>query len=103
MRSQIVFFQICSSSFSYCRNLPSWHPPSPQPRFSSHDDMYEREYGQVRYGIDWHAGKPGEDGNDERVGAANAAMSKGDMKGACRSYMRAQKLGAAKPATGVKM
>jgi hypothetical protein len=65
--------------------------------------MYEREYGQVRYGIDWHAGKPGEDGNDERVGAANAAMSKGDMKGACRSYMRAQKLGAAKPATGVKM
>ena len=27
----------------------------------------------------------------KEMGGANAAMSKGDMKGACRSYMRAQK------------
>ena len=39
----------------------------------------------------------------KKMGAANAAMSKGDMKGACRSYMRAQKMGAAKPSAGMKM
>jgi len=39
----------------------------------------------------------------KEMGAANAAMSKGDMKGACRSYMRAQKKGAAKPSAGMKM
>jgi|RhiMetStandDraft_4_1073278.scaffolds.fasta_scaffold26585_3 hypothetical protein len=39
----------------------------------------------------------------KEMGAANAAMSKGDMKGACRSYMRAQKMGAAKPSAGMKM
>ena len=27
---------------------------------------------------------------------ANAAMSKGDMRGACKSYMRAQKMGSTK-------
>ena len=26
------------------------------------------------------------------MGAANAAMAKGDMRGACRSYMRAQQM-----------
>ena len=44
-----------------------------------------------------------ENGNMKEMGAANAAMSKGDMKGACRSYMRAQKMGAAKPGAGMKM
>lgn len=39
----------------------------------------------------------------KEMGKANAAMSKGDMRGACRSYMRAQKMGAAKPAGGMKM
>jgi hypothetical protein len=62
--------------------------------------MYEREYGQIRYGIDCDAGKPA---MMKEMGAANAAMSKGDMKGACRSYMRAQKMGAAKPGAGMKM
>jgi hypothetical protein len=28
--------------------------------------------------------------------AANMSMSKGDMRGACKSYMRAQKMGAMK-------
>ena len=39
----------------------------------------------------------------KEMGVANAAMSKGDMKGACKSYMRAQKMGAAKPSAGPKM
>ena len=30
----------------------------------------------------------------KEMGAANAAMSKGDMREACKSYMRAQKMGA---------
>jgi hypothetical protein len=28
----------------------------------------------------------------KEMGAANAAMSKGDMRGACKSYMRAQQM-----------
>ena len=32
----------------------------------------------------------------KEIGAANTAMSKGDMRGACKSYMRAQKVGASK-------
>lgn len=32
----------------------------------------------------------------KEMGAANAAMSKGDMRGACKSYMRAQKMAASK-------
>ena len=39
----------------------------------------------------------------KEMGMANAAMSKGDMRGACKSYMRAQKMGAVKPAGGMKM
>ena len=39
----------------------------------------------------------------KEMGAANAAMSKGDMEGAWGSYMRAQKMGAAKPSAGMKM
>ena len=66
------------------------------PSFSCHDDMYEREYGQIRYGIDCDAGKPGEDGNDERDGRANAAMSKGDMKGACRELHASPENGCSK-------
>ncbi|HKH01625.1 MAG TPA: hypothetical protein VKB08_13010 [Bradyrhizobium sp.] len=30
----------------------------------------------------------------KEMGAVNTAMSKGDMRGACKSYMRAQKMGA---------
>ena len=30
------------------------------------------------------------------IGAANTAMSKGDMRSACRSYIRAQKMGSKK-------
>jgi hypothetical protein len=30
----------------------------------------------------------------KEMGAANTAMSKGDMRGACKSYLRAQKMGA---------
>jgi hypothetical protein len=29
----------------------------------------------------------------KEMGSANAAMSKGDMRGACKSYMRAQQMG----------
>ena len=87
----------------FCGDYPFGTLHRRSPSLSCHDDIYEREYGQVHYGIDCHAGRPGEDGNDERDGAANAAMSKGDMKGACRSYMRAQKMGAAKPSAGMKM
>lgn len=32
----------------------------------------------------------------KEMGVANTAMSKGDMKGACKSYMRAQTMGGAK-------
>lgn len=32
----------------------------------------------------------------KEMGMANAAMSKGDMRGACKSYMRAQKMGTMK-------
>lgn len=32
----------------------------------------------------------------KELGSANTAMSKGDMRGACKSYMRAQKIGATK-------
>lgn len=32
----------------------------------------------------------------KEMGAANTAMSKGDMRGACKSYMRAQKAGTMK-------
>ena len=39
----------------------------------------------------------------KEMGAANAAMSKGDMKGACQSYLRAQKMGGTKPSAGMKM
>jgi hypothetical protein len=36
--------------------------------------------------------------------AANMSMSKGDMRGACKSYMRAQKMGAMKTGmSGMKM
>jgi hypothetical protein len=39
---------------------------------------------------------PGKAAMMKEVGAANTAMSKGDMRGACKSYMRAQKMGASK-------
>jgi hypothetical protein len=32
----------------------------------------------------------------KEMGTANTAMSKGDMRGACKSYIRAQKMGAKK-------
>jgi hypothetical protein len=32
----------------------------------------------------------------KELGDANTAMSKGDMRGACKSYMRAQKMGSTK-------
>jgi hypothetical protein len=32
----------------------------------------------------------------KEMGTANTAMSKGDMRGACKSYTRAQKMGAKK-------
>jgi hypothetical protein len=32
----------------------------------------------------------------KEMGAANAAMSKGDMRGACKNYMRAQNMGSQK-------
>lgn len=39
---------------------------------------------------------PGKMAMMKEMGAANAAMSKGDMRGACKSYMRAQKMSASK-------
>ena len=39
---------------------------------------------------------PGKMAMMKEMGSANMAMSKGDMRGACKSYMRAQKMGAAK-------
>ena len=35
---------------------------------------------------------PGKAAMMKEKGAANAAMAKGDMRGACKSYMRAQKM-----------
>ena len=35
---------------------------------------------------------PGKAAMMREVGAANTAMSKGDMRGACKSYMRAQQM-----------
>ena len=35
---------------------------------------------------------PGKFAMMKEMGAANTAMSKGDMQGACKSYMRAQKM-----------
>jgi hypothetical protein len=39
---------------------------------------------------------PGKMAMMKEMGNANMAMSKGDMRGACRSYMRAQKMGSGK-------
>ncbi len=36
---------------------------------------------------------PGRMAMMKEMGTANTAMSKGDMRGACKSYMRAQKMG----------
>ena len=36
---------------------------------------------------------PQKTGMMKEMGMANTAMSKGDMRGACKSYMRAQKMG----------
>lgn len=36
---------------------------------------------------------PGKMGMMKEMGMANAQMSKGDMRGACKSYMKAQKMG----------
>ena len=35
---------------------------------------------------------PGKAAMMKEMGAANAAMAKGDMRGACKSYMRAQQM-----------
>jgi hypothetical protein len=35
---------------------------------------------------------PGKAAMMKEIGAANAAMAKGDMRGACKSYMRAQQM-----------
>jgi hypothetical protein len=35
---------------------------------------------------------PGKFAKMKEMGAANTAMSKGDMRGACKSYMRAQQM-----------
>jgi hypothetical protein len=39
---------------------------------------------------------PGKMAMMKEMGMANTAMSKGDMRGACKSYMRAQKIGSSK-------
>ena len=39
---------------------------------------------------------PGKMAMMKEMGMANTAMSKGDMRGACKSYMRAQKTGSSK-------
>jgi hypothetical protein len=39
---------------------------------------------------------PGKMAMMKEMGNANMAMSRGDMRGACRSYMRAQKMGSGK-------
>ena len=39
---------------------------------------------------------PGKMAMMKEIGAANTAMSKGDMRGACKSYMRAQTMGSKK-------
>ena len=39
---------------------------------------------------------PGKAAMMKEIGSANTAMSKGDMRGACKSYVRAQKMGASK-------
>jgi hypothetical protein len=41
-------------------------------------------------------GGPGKMAIMKEMGTANTAMSKGDMRGACRSYIRAQKMGSKK-------
>jgi hypothetical protein len=42
------------------------------------------------------ADSPGKMAMMKEMGNANMAMSKGDMRGACKSYMRAQKMGSSK-------
>ncbi len=39
---------------------------------------------------------PGKMAMMKEMGMANTAVSKGDMRGACKSYMRAQKMGSKK-------
>jgi hypothetical protein len=39
----------------------------------------------------------------KQIGMANMEMSKGNMKGACKYYMDAQKMGMTKPSGGMKM
>ena len=39
---------------------------------------------------------PGKMAMMKEMSSANMAMSKGDMRGACKSYMRAQKMGSSK-------
>ena len=39
---------------------------------------------------------PGKMGMMKEMAMANTQMSKGDMRGACKSYMKAQKMGMAK-------
>jgi hypothetical protein len=41
-------------------------------------------------------GGPGKMAMMKEMGMANTAMSKGDMRSACRSYIRAQKMGSKK-------
>jgi hypothetical protein len=52
----------------FCGDYPFGTLHRRSPSLSCHDDIYEREYGQVHYGIDCHTGRPGKDGNDERDG-----------------------------------
>jgi hypothetical protein len=56
-----------------------------QPGFGE-DGLHERKHGQAR------RESPGKAAMMKEMGAANAAMAKGDMRGACKSYMRAQQM-----------
>ncbi len=47
-------------------------------------------------GMSGMADGPGKMAMAKEMGAANMAMSKGDMRGACKSYMKVQKMSAAK-------
>ena len=43
---------------------------------------------------------PGKKAMDKEMGMANMEMSKGNMRGACRHYMNAQKMGTMQPSPG---
>lgn len=67
--------------------------------------MLQRKHGQEYHDDADHAGWARQNGDGKRNGMANMETSKGNMRGACMHYMKAQKMGMMKesPGGGMKM